>query len=182
MARAKPKSKSKQSEQSEQFELNPVWTKTGIWCFLIGIAVLLVCYFESVNRQVQIDRRLSRDPRIAEWYASTKHRIDESPPGEGAMLERPVAVWYGKILNCTSSDPKSGAPGELLAVSLTSARLMAGDKGKLDNADKLYISTRNSDVARQSPRVGDEWVFSVWRDDKGNNHTQSAACFRRAGS
>ena len=181
---ARPESKSKSSRKSSpkqpaHFEFNPVWIKAGVWAAGVGFVVLSVCYFESINRHVQMDRRLARDPEMAQWYTSAKQRIEAAGGESGAG--RPVAVWYGKIANCRSSNPKSGSPA-LLAVELANARLMAGAKGSQDDASKLYISTRNSDVAKLSPRVGDEWVFSVWRDDKGNNHTQSACPYRRSGS
>ncbi|MDA0811611.1 MAG: hypothetical protein O3C21_04345 [Verrucomicrobia bacterium] len=134
-----------------------------------------------MNRQVQADRRFSEDPAVANWYRDTKELVRTHNLGAGkSQSSSPVAIWYGKIDECRTSNPRSGDAPELLAVKLAQARLMAGTKGKLDKSDTgVIISTRNSAV---SPRVGEEWLFSVWRDEQGYNHTNSACPYRPPGS
>ena len=159
------------------FLLNPVWIKVGAGILGALLVAALVCYFESVNRHEQADRRFARDPQVAAWYQEAKELVTSQRTGAGSKsLSRPVALWYGKIGECRNSNPRSGTAPELLAVRLADARLMAGEKGRHDGKGKeVIISTRNASV---SPRVGEEWLFSVWRDGEGYNHTKSA-CFYR---
>jgi hypothetical protein len=176
MARRKPK------EKDDAFILNPLWIKMGAGVLATGCIVSFLCYFEGVNRHVQADRRFSTDPVVASWYLDTKELVASQVAAtvEGAAKSRPMALWYGKIRECRTSNPRSGNAPELLAVKLTDARLMAGAKGRYDIRKKeVIISTRNSSVA---PRVGEAWLFSVWRDDQGYNHTKSARLYRSVGS
>ena len=164
----------------EPFTFNPLWLKVGAGSLVAILVILTICYFEGVNRQVQADRRFSEDPAVANWYRDTKELVRSQDPGEGKGRSSPVAIWYGKIDECRTSNPRSGDAPELLAVKLAQARLMAGAKGKLDKSDtEVIISTRNSAV---SPRVGEEWLFSVWRDEQGYNQTNSACFYRPSGS
>ncbi|MEZ5325532.1 MAG: hypothetical protein R3F19_10760 [Verrucomicrobiales bacterium] len=170
----------KSKQAPEPFTLNPLWLKVGAGALaLIGV-VLGICYFEGVNRQVQADRRFSEDPVVAGWYRDTKELVRLQASGTSKGQAAPVAIWYGKIDECITSNPRSGSRRELLSVKLGKARLMAGTKGNLDRSDtEVTISTRNSSVL---PQVGEEWLFSVWRDDQGYNHTNSACFYRPPGS
>ncbi|MGK0184742.1 MAG: hypothetical protein ACI9R3_000516 [Verrucomicrobiales bacterium] len=157
------------------FTFNPLWLKVGVGILVLLVCVLVVCYFEGINRHVQTDRRFSEDPVVASWYQDTKALVGASAGSSSGQIY-PVALWYGKVEECRTSNPRSGGKPELLAVKLAQARLMVGEKGKLDKSDtEVIISTRNASV---SPRVGEEWLFSVWRDEQGYNHTKSA-CFYR---
>lgn len=171
MARQKPR------PSNDTITLNPLWFKVGAGFLAVAAMVAVICYFEGVNRHVQADRRLSRDPLVARWYQDTKALVAEE--GGAAGSNQPVALWYGRVDECRNSNPRTGSAPELLAVRLADARLMAGEKGALDAAgNEIIISTRNAAVA---PRVGEEWLFSVWRDEKGYNHTQSARFYRGSG-
>jgi len=171
----------KSKQAPEPFTFNPLWLKVGAGCLVVILVMLVICYFEGVNRQVQADRRFSEDPTVANWYHDTKELVHSQDLGAGkSQSSSPVAIWYGKIDECCTSNPRSGNAPELLAVKLAQARLMAGAKGKLDKSDtEVIISTRNSAV---SPQVGEEWLFSVWRDEQGYNHTNSACFYRPSGS
>lgn len=166
----------KTKQTPEAFTFNPLWLKVGGGVLIALVCVLVICYFEGVNRQVQTDRRFSEDPVIAGWYRDTKVLVGTHSSGAGKGQLYPVALWYGKVQECNVSNPRSGGKPELLSVKLAQARLMAGKKGRLDKSDtEVIISTRNASV---SPKVGEEWLFSVWRDEQGYNHTKSA-CFYR---
>jgi len=145
----------------------------------MGIAAMIilgVCYFEGVNRHVQMDRQLALDPQIAEWYSSAKLSAESIDEGGPAQANEAIAVWYGEIDYLTEPNSIQGPT----AVEIIDARLMAGSKGQGDRATKISIRTRNDEFVRQRPQKGDEWVFLVRRDDSGTNHLQSAACYRRA--
>ena len=165
-----PRSKSKSKPASFSLQLNPAWVKAGIWAISLVVIVLLVCYFEGVNRTVQLDRRLSSDPRLSEWYASVK-KIAQSSEDGTPRAGQPVAVWHGKIADVRD-----------LVVDLHHARLMAGSKGKRDRPEKLTISILNSNVPQQGPQKGDEWVFAVKRNADDHSQTHSAYLYKRAGS
>ena len=166
----------KSKQTSEAFNFNPLWLKVGAGVVAAIICILILGYFERVNRQVQTDRRFLEDPAVADWYRDTKNLVAQYADGAGKGQIYPVALWYGKIEECRTSNPRSGDTPELLAVKLAEARLMAGEKGRLDKGDsEVIISTRNSSVA---PQVGEQWFFSVWRDEQGYNHTKSARYYR----
>ena len=173
-------------QQEPRFDIHPRWIKSGA-VFLTGIVGILVfIYFENVNRQEQIDRQLSKDTAVASWYVKTRDAINEAasrfearePEGSAPTSQEAIALWYGTVAKRIPAEPGSGRP--LLAVELTEARLMAGLKGRQDSSKNVYISTRNTNVTGDSIAVGDQWLFSVWRDENGNNRTHSASLYRPA--
>ena len=144
-----------------------IYAKVGAVVLVIFLAVMWVGRMQDVAYKERLDRELSENPALGDWYVE-QCKLVENNAG-------PAAVWHGRIAKLVVADsPVAGGAQSLRAVRISDATLLAGSEGREDSEEEVYINVTDYPLTYGVPVAGQRWVFSVSHTRDGRNKVYSA--------
>ena len=154
--------------------LSPFWQlpafRLGVLAIFAILLLLGIGWMEKLNRSYQIERRLGEDARLAPMVHKIKQQIETA--GKSGILENaaqaaqgqvPQALWLGRV-----AEVDENATGDGSIVVLSDAHLLAGRPGPHDRGGQVRVGRRRYVYSGTRPKVGENWLISVWRDGSSN--------------
>lgn len=154
--------------------LLPFWQLPAFRWGVIAVSAIFLLFgigwMEKLNRSYQIERRLGEDARLGPMVLKIKQQIETA--GKSGILENaaqaaqgqvPQALWLGQVAEVVENETRDGS-----LVVLSNAHLLAGRPGPHDRGGQVRIGRRRYVYSGTRPKVGENWLISVWRDGSGN--------------